>query len=224
MTEAGPLLAALQHGDSFFPSGSFAFSWGLETLVAEAAVTTAVAVERFASGQLVRRWATCDRPALVWAHRAGAALDRVAEIDREIEALSLPASLRAGSRRAGAALLGVHRRLGTPHAAAYRARVHEGHAPGHAAVVQGLVWGAAGLDEAAAAAVSAHAFTTGIAAAALRLGVISHLDAQRMLGALRAVTLALLATPLPTRPHAFAPAAEIAMMRHECRDARLFAN
>jgi len=33
-----------------------------------------------------------------------------------------------------------------------------------------------------------------------------------------------LAAPCPERPHGFAPAAEIAMMRHECGDSRLFAN
>ena len=32
------LLAALQLGDSAFPSGSFAFSWGLEGLVADGLV------------------------------------------------------------------------------------------------------------------------------------------------------------------------------------------
>jgi urease accessory protein UreF len=35
---------------------------------------------------------------------------------------------------------------------------------------------------------------------------------------------ALVARPVPERPHAFAPAAEIAVMRHEEGGARLFAN
>jgi urease accessory protein len=35
------LLAALQHADSFFPSGTASFSWGLEALRADGLVRTA---------------------------------------------------------------------------------------------------------------------------------------------------------------------------------------
>jgi len=125
MADAADLLAVLQHGDSFFPSGAISFSSGLETLHADGAVTTAETLSQFVRGQIEQRWACCDRPALAWAHRAGADLDAVAAVDGELEALALPAELRSGSRRAGAALLGVHARLGSGRAAAYRERVLE---------------------------------------------------------------------------------------------------
>ena len=57
---------------------------------------------------------------------------------------TLVASLREGSRRAGSALLGVHARLATPGAAAYRALI-EGGAPGHLAVVRASSGAASGV-------------------------------------------------------------------------------
>ena len=58
----------------------------------------------------------------------------------------------------------------------------------------------------------------------VRLALIGPVEAQAMIAALRQVIAAVLARPCPERPHAFVPAAEIAVMRHETGDARLFAN
>jgi len=147
-------------------------------------------------------------------------------IDRSLAAMTLPRELREGAARAGGALLNIHERLGTPGATAYRQRVHDGNAPGHLAVVQGLLWAGVGLDEAAAAAVSAHALSVGIVSAALRLSVISHVDAQRILTTKRDIIAGLLAEPVLGIDDAsvFAPTTDIAAMRHETQTARLFAN
>lgn len=230
MDEPSDLLAALQHGDSFFPSGAMSFSWGLETLQADGRVVSAAHVAAFVADQLRHRWATFDRPALAAAHRAaanGAAdnLEEVRRIDELVEAQTLAAELRAGSRRVGGGLLAVHEKLGTAGAAPYRALVRAGEAPGHAAVVQGLVWQGAGLSLAAAEAVSAHGIAVGLLGAALRLGIIGHVEAQRSLQALRDEIAGLLSAqaPGPAAMHAFTPAADIAVMRHETAESRLFA-
>src|SRR5690348_12985619 len=113
------LLAALQHADSFFPSGTVSFSWGLEALRADGLVRTADHVALFIAALLRHRWATGDRPLLAAAHGAGDDLEAVRALDQLQEALALAHELRTGSRRMGAALLGVHARLGTRNAAAY---------------------------------------------------------------------------------------------------------
>ena len=41
LPDAAMLLRALQYGDSAFPSGGFAFSWGLEGLAADGLVANA---------------------------------------------------------------------------------------------------------------------------------------------------------------------------------------
>lgn len=226
MTDTVVLLAALQHGDSFFPGGATAFSWGLETLSAEGEVTSAGDVERFVEGQLAHRWAPADWPALVAARAAAGDLQQVAEVDRLVEALTLSRELREGSRRSGLALLAAHGRLGSAEATAYRRLVRAGKCPGHLAVMQGLLWGALGFSEREAGAVSAHLFCIGLLGAALRLGLIGHLDAQTAITRLRPLLAGLLESPaVPLqRMGVFAPAAEIAAMRHETMTARLFAN
>ncbi len=226
MAEPARLLAALQHGDSFFPSGGVSFSWGLESLCAEGLVADETDVCRFVQGQLSHRWATCDRPALIAAHRAGRNLESVALVDAELEALALPQGLRVGSRRAGGALLNAHERLETRHAKEYRRMVKTGSAFGHLPVVQGLAWGAVGLAEEVAAAVSAHTLCVALLGAALRLGVIGHVGAQRILDDMRPEMTRLLSLPVPPPGNfsACTPAADIAVMRHETAEVRLFAN
>ena len=56
MTDPTILLAALQHGDSFFPGGGFAASWGLETLFTDTYVHDAETLLHFVQGQLCQRW------------------------------------------------------------------------------------------------------------------------------------------------------------------------
>lgn len=226
MPEPHSLLGALQYADSFFPSGSIAFSWGLETLRADGEIVSTEQVAQFLEGQLVHRWASFDTPVLVAAMRAGGKFDRLADLDDLVEAMTLATELRESSRRAGASLLKVHVGLGTPGAAEYRQRIVEGKARGHLPVVQGLLWNATGLSEEACRAVSAHTLCTGIVGAALRLGMIGHLDAQRILLQVRPILVELLRLPAGQAEelYAYAPHAEIAAMRHEVQDSRLFAN
>lgn len=217
------LLLLLQHGDSAFPSGAFAFSWGLEGLAADGLVTGPDDVTAMLEDQLRHRWATADRIALRRAY-AARSLDEVAAVDEEVELTTLAAPLREGSRRAGQALLGVHARLGTPSAAEYRARLDPARA-GHLAAVQGLVWSRLGLPLPAAEALSAWGLVSAVTSAAVRLGLLGHLQAQSRQATLRPLVALLLADePAPDAAmHAFTPLADIALARHAGRDVRLFA-
>jgi urease accessory protein len=219
------LLASLQNADSFFPGGGIAFSWGLETSLADGQVRGVEAVSAFVRGQLAQRWAVCDRIALVAAYRAPD-VAQLAVIDREIEAMTLAVELREGARRAGASLLAVHERLGTAGATEYRALIRSGAAHGHLPVVQGFIWRSAGLSEASAQAASAHTFCVGLLGAALRLGAIGHIHSQDALTRLRHEIAGVISRPVPALEEMYTctPAAEIAAMRHEVQSSRLFAN
>lgn len=226
MSDTSTALALLQFGDSFFPSGATSFSWGLETLRADGHVTGAAEVEALIAGQLRQRWASFDRPALLAAFRAGADLDGVVEIDRELDAATLAREAREGGRRIGGALLKVHAGIGTPGAADYRDRVLRGEASGQMAAVQGFLGAATGLDETTLCALSAYGLAVSAVSAALRVGLIGHVDSQAILVRLRAVVDEAVASPLPevAAVHAYTPMAEIAMMRHETGSGRMFAN
>ncbi len=226
MPDLQSLLGALQHADSFFPGGGVAFSGGLETLHADGEVMSAQQLAEFIEGQLQHRWATCDAGALVAAHRAAGSLDRIAEVDATFDAMTLAMELREGSKRAGVSLLTVHAKLATAGAAEYRALIAGNKAFGHLPAVQGLVWSATGMTPDDCRAVSAHTLCTGLIGAALRLGMIGHLDAQKVLLRVRPMLADLLRLPVPDidEMSAYLPATEIAAMRHEVQDARLFAS
>ena len=226
MSDVADTLAVLQFGDSFFPSGAVSFSWGLEGLSDSGVVTDAHAVRAFVIGQLRARWAEFDRPVVVAAHRARLSLKDVAAIDTQVETQSPCAELRSGSSRIGEAMLSVFARLGIGEASTYRERVKQGEACGHLAAMQGYLWGRAGLSEPDAVALSAHAFSTGLLGAGIRLGCLSHIDAQRILIEARQEAAYLAALPVPPigELSAYGIEAEIAVMQHGNNTIRVFAN
>src|ERR1700694_1517301 len=101
------MLAALQLGDSTFPSGAFTQSYGLATLVAERAVTGAADVEAVLAAHLRHRLAKADLPALLAAHRAATEtdLDLVLRIDSALTAVKMTREERQASHRMGARLI-----------------------------------------------------------------------------------------------------------------------
>jgi len=210
------LVTALQIGDSQFPAGGFAFSWGLESLWREDRIDRAH-MGAFLEAQLRGRWASFDRAIVAAAH--GADIDGWLVLDDQVHAMSWSAPQRDGSLRAGQALLAAHARLGVPNAVNYRQRQPLAHLP----VAQGLVYAGTGLDRAAAAALSGVTFLGGLASAAVRLGIVGAISVQSDLARLRPVVAALAAEDPPRHPTNFAPAIDIALCRHEAAGA-LFSN
>jgi urease accessory protein len=219
------LLLTLQLGDSFFPSGASAHSYGLEGLLHAGDVTDREGLELFLEAQVEQRWASSDRVALLHAHAVGGDLAAAAGIDRFVDRSTCVGSWRVGGRRLGRALLSTHAKLATPLAADYAGWVQSGRAPGQASVVQGLLGFALGLSASTAAGLSAYGLSVGIVGAGLRLGIVGHLDAQRLLLGQRARTERALAQALPPLAElgAWVPAAEVGSMRREARGGRLFA-
>lgn len=226
MNDISARLTLLQYGDSFYPSGGVSFSWGLEGLVECGVVPNAAKFERFLLGQLRNRWAPYDRCVVAAAHLAQDHLSHIASIDHTVEITTSAGEVRAASRRMGAAMLLVFAQLGHENANAYRALIAKGNACGHLCAMQGMLWAAVGLQMSDAIALSAHTFCTSLVSAGVRLGCITHLEAQKLLAAGREEASRLACSPLlsPNEIATHAPEAEIAVMQHALRDLRLFAN
>lgn len=195
-------------------------------MVDEGRISSSDAVEKFLHGQLTNRWAIFDRPVLIATYRVADDLNRVAEIDAQVEAQTLAQELRTGSLRAGNALLGVHAKIGTISALEYQSMINRSVAYGHNTVIQGLVWRGKGISEDAVHAMSAHTFCIGLVGAALRLGVIGHIHAQQIVSnAHSTIKQVLVDAPIDLdKVSAFTPEQEIAVMRHETMSYRLFVN
>jgi urease accessory protein len=220
------MLQAIWQADGAFPSGSFAFSYGIEGVIALRPELDQAALAELASTILRQRWRTSDRVALVKAFRAAGDLAAIADIDRSVEASTFGSTMRDGSRRNGGSFLASHARLGNVMALRLRGAVRSGTGLGHIAVMQGAVWQAMGLGELLAQLASAYGVASGVTAAAVRLGAIGALEGQKTLRGCLPLIETLVAQPIPEDAElsSFIPFLEIAAARHARADLRLFAN
>ncbi|MEM7744758.1 MAG: urease accessory UreF family protein [Pseudomonadota bacterium] len=217
MTRTATLLRLLQTGDSAFPSGAFAFSNGLETLVAEGVVPERMQLSSVLLDQIAPRWIDFDR----YFVRAAVLVEDIADTDRECDLRQTVPELCAASQRMGRALLTSHARIGTAGAAEYLGRPRA-EAPAHAPVVQGLVGRALDLTPEEAEAGAFHGLLAGFSAAAVRLGKIGAISAQELVAQAISHHAVAFETP-PETPSAFAPIADIAAQRRDATAVNLFA-
>lgn len=226
MTEEERILTLLQHGDSFFPSGAVSFSWGLEMLKNDNVITSISEVENLVENQLIERWGPFERVVLAHTYDCINDIEDVISIDKLVECMTLVSELRDGSKRLGAALLATYSKLNVALAEHYLTLIDEGKAHGHLPISQGLMWNLIGLSRNSALMLSAYNFCVSVLGAALRLGIVGHIDCQNGLTKFRKLIIEILSWPLPdlVNIHAFTPVADIASMRHENTDTRLFAN
>jgi urease accessory protein len=216
------LLAALQLGDSAFPSGAFTQSYGLETLVAEEAVTGAADVEAVLAAHLRHRLALSDLPALLAAHRSAEDGDpeQVLRIDGALTAVKMTREERQASGRMSARLTAECQRL-APHPMLASCR------PGNAAVAFALAGYAMGLSAPESALTYAYGFASALLSASMRLLRIGHGEVQAVLRRSHALIEQAVddAELVPWDALCpFAPALDLASARHELLPARLFAS
>lgn len=222
MTDRSALIAALLHADSALPSGTFAFSWGLEQLYDDHVLHDDTDLGDVLAWYLRTRWATYDRYFVC--RSAAADLDERLRLDRLCTASTVSAAARESSARAGRSMLLTWRRMGSKPAIGYAQQIEDGAAAGNLAVVQGIVYGDFGLDEQLAASVSGWTFCSNIASTAVRMGRVGALAAQSALVQSLNLLGDLVATPLPDAPYSWGVIQDTAMDRHALRRDRLFAS
>ena len=224
---ASAMLAAMQLADSFFPSGMYTQSHGLERFIA-AGLAGEADLEPLLHAYLRNVAGPGEALAARWVARAAAAgdLDLVTAVDARLEATKLAPEGRLASRRCGGRVAALGAELfGGPVLSAYTQRVEAGRTPGHQAVALALAAVACGLDEATAVLIELHSFAISLVSAAVRLGAIDHIAGQRQLARIRP-TMALAAE---SGKHAdwreiggFAPQIEIMQFQHRYDDMHLF--
>jgi urease accessory protein len=220
------LLKTIWQSDGTFPSGSFAFSYGVEGLAAMGAVSDRDTLSDLTQTILQQRWAPFDRIALVQSFRARGDLAQIIRIDQEVEAATFGETQRDGSRRNGSSFLATHARLGNATAISLRDTVRRGDALGHIAVMEGALWQSMEMDERMAQLASAYITVSGAMSAAVRLGVVGALQAQAVMNDCLPLIDQLSAAPVPddARLSSFVPFLDIAAAQQAQASLRLFAN
>ncbi len=225
------LLSLLQIADSAFPSGGFAHSYGLEQALREGLIKDVDGVEAFVTSVLTQSVATSEARAAYAAALAAQSEDlhQIIAIDRALLRTKAASELRAASLQTGRRLVeesSLH--VEVPVLQAYAREIAVDAILGCYPVAFGVVNAALGAeaDEIAAALMLSSA--NALLQAAMRLGRISHRDAQASLHRLRPLIVGLSAeiagSGLSPRLQGFHPLQEVASMRHVQAEARLFAS
>jgi urease accessory protein len=174
---AASLFALLQLADSAFPSGGFAHSSGLEAAVQRGELGRAsFPLARFLEASLRQ----LGRGALPFVTSAHAAPSAWSETDAACELFVRGHVQNRASRDQGRALLEAAGRsfpAVAPLLAKLRAR--PGELAGHLAPAYGVVFATLGFDREATQSSFLHAALRGLLSAAVRLGVLGPLEAQR---------------------------------------------
>jgi urease accessory protein len=223
-------LAMMQLSDSFFPSGSFTLSHGLEALVATNQLKSSKELQTFLQLLLRNKIGTTDVVALIHAYQGSKNnnLDAVREADRQLFAQTAIATTRETQQKSGRALLMVasstweDEQLEILNRDAARKTIQCLHP-----IIFAVVARVAGLRERDTVLAFLHSFVTGLLGAAIRLGVLGHIQAQKILLELAsdlentwqtAKSLSL------EEMYSSTPAIDLAQMQHQRLSRRLFAS
>lgn len=183
MNDINQQFVLLQLADSFFPSGSYTLSHGLESLVQSGTITSASELETFVRLLLCNKVGSTDVVALAHTYRASVESDvaQIEQIDARLFAQTPTEKTRIAQRQSGRALLMVAEKT-WPHEllTGLSQKTAEGSLNCLHPVVFAAVAQVAGLGEESAIAAFVHSFITGLLGAGIRLGVVGHLQAQQI--------------------------------------------
>ena len=225
------LVRLLQLTDSAFPSGAYTLSHGLETLVADRVVADESDLRDVIRVHLLARLAWSDLVVVGAAHAvakaaAGDSGARITAMDRRLTASKLAADDRRASERVGLRLATEVERFAPSVAlGAFLNAIREGRSPGNAAVSFGLAGATLGAGRRETMLAAASSSVSGLVSAGVRLGVIGHGAAQRLVSAAAQDIVAAVDRAEALDPHDLRPSApqlEVALARHETADVRLF--
>lgn len=222
-----PLLTSLQLADSFFPSGSYTLSHGIESY-AQAGELDPTALYHLTAGLLRHSAGESDAIALLLTLRAAREhdLDAVEQVDRRLTAVKVAREPRQASMRLGRQVLALNRDVFDDTLSGdYLARVRERLLPGNQAVALGLLKAHLGLPDEEAVAGELYAFAASCVGSALRMSQVDHREVQRLLHLLRPVVAEVTVDVLDRTLADIGgsvPYAELMSMRHEEATARLF--
>jgi len=223
-------LTLMQLSDSFFPSGSYTLSHGLESLIQSNQIQQSEDFMTFLRLLLYNKIGTCDLVALIHGHQGSAANDlaKVRQADTQLFAQTAIAISRQTQRQSGRALLMVaqstwqSQQLETLAGDRLQGCFNCLHP-----IVFGVVGSVAGLNSTDTALAFLHGFVTGLLGAAIRLGILGHLEAQQISLDLAAdiETVLLKASAIELdRMYSCTPTIDLAQMRHAQLNTRLFAS
>lgn len=221
------LIQGLRFVDSFFPSGGFAYSSGLEAAVQGGAVRNSDDLSEHVEDLLRNGIGRREVVAVASAHEAvsKARLRIALDADRELDAMKIGRESREASRQMGRQVIRIAAGQMDGHAILreYRVAVEAERTPCHLAVSLGLALAAAGWSREDTVAAYLYQAATGFVSAALKLLPIGQREGQHLLEGWMPLIAELSGQAQPgTTMTSWSPVQDIYAMKHSRMESRLF--
>lgn len=221
-------VSLLQMSDSFFPTGLYATSNGLEAL-SQVKRLKSKDIFHYISTYLKQVTGPSDCTALGNAYESCMKKDLTALLnaDKSLYSMRLIEETRNASTRSGNQLLKCINSFvkNKKMLKDYQNAISSGNATGIYPVSFGVISWSLGISKNKAGLILLYGFTVSVIGAALRLGILQHYDGQKIIHELRPVILKSVLNNID-RPISsmwqFAPGLDILQMKHEALSSKMF--
>ncbi|MCP9460458.1 MAG: hypothetical protein NNA24_00245 [Nitrospira sp.] len=219
------MLRGLRFVDSFFPSGGFAYSSGLEAAVQGGAVRDAEGLARYVEDLLRNSMGRREAVAVAkaWGAYVRDSQREACEADWELDSMKIGRESRLASRQMGRQVIRIaaEQRDGNSILRDFRAAVEAEKTSGHLAVSLGLALAASGWSREQAVAAYLYQTAIGFVSAAMKLLPIGQRKGQRLVHEWTPL-IADLSAQAQAPMTSWSPVQDIYAMKHSRLTSRLF--
>lgn len=221
-------LGVMQLSDSFFPSGMFATSNGIEKLFLDKKISTVEELIEIIQVFITQQMAPLDGVALanVYEFAKNNDFERILEIDEIVHSMKTIKEIREASIRSGIQTLRCIVEIKQDNLLdQYSLAIKEKKAYGTYSVSFAISCMALGISKEKSMLMMMYGFVASVVGAALRLGMIQHFEGQKIIHKLKPIISDSIIQN-QNRTHyemwQFAPQVDIIQMSHEKTDSKMF--
>ena len=221
-------LTLMQLSDSFFPSGLYTMSNGLETIFDEKRASSEGDIYDFLEVTLEQQLGPADSVALSNAYDCAKSKDisGITMCDDVLYSMKLIQESRAASCRAGSQMLKCIAAISSDNLLkSYSEKISKNDAPGTHPVVAGVCSFVMGIKKEQARQMMMYGFCVSTTGAALRLGMIDHIQSQKILHKIKPKIQQTLEKFVDTKINdcwQFSPQYDLIQMTHENKFSKMF--
>jgi urease accessory protein len=218
----------MQLSDSFFPSGMYTMSNGLETVFDEKRIRSESDVYDFLENILEQQLGPADSVALSNAYDCAknGNIFGIIQCDEILHSMKLIEETRSASCRAGSQMMKCICAISsTEILEVYSEKISKNESPGTHPVVAGVCSFVLGVKKEQARQMMMYGFCVSVTGAALRLGLIDHIQSQKILHQLKPKIQEILENFKDTEIDdcwQFSPGYDLIQMTHEKKFSKMF--
>lgn len=222
-------VSMLQLGDSFFPTGMYTTSSGLETLFYDGRIKTKQEIIEFITVCLQYQIGPADCAALSNAYDFAKKqnITKIIEIDHILFSMKLIKEIREASTRSGRQLLNCLLSFVPDNnlISSYYNSIKNKTANGIYPVALALASNSLNIKKERACLILLYGFTVSITGAALRLGMLQHIEGQQVIHELKPIITNVINNNIKrhfSNLWQFSPGIDLVQMKHESMDSKMF--